>query len=209
MLKRFFYGSLSLLFLFGIIGIGIYQESNGGSPGDDEEPDNVVVPADGEITAVNGKFFARCIIPDNVESVDKYFLEIKAKPSEIGFPSTTTEDFESEMNIHAWVELRGVSVPVNPISKIHRNRSHNEVEKERVRFNKAINQVRGLFDLSRTLIIANPDVVNYSNGDVVFVADVFCVIGGVEINLGSALKKDGYAAPEGYVDWGSHFPSTE
>ena len=153
----------------------------------------------------NDGHYARCLYRNHV-SGSQYFLEIKnVKREGQKLVTIDSEGIEGEMNIHAWVRLRGTYAPNKSLLK-NRNRAHVRVEREQKRLDMLESQTWRLFESSETLVLSNVEV-DKENPKSGFIADVHYRIGGVDRDLAADLMADGFILDDVYArNYGDRIP---
>lgn len=166
-----------------------------GDPGDDIPP----IPLEPDQS--DGWCYATIQYRDDLITANKYFLEVKAHPK-AKFPKITGG--YAETNVHAIIQLRGVSVPRAMQTADTRARPHAYVERERSRFDTSMDYVWSLVKLNKTLKVYNPKVIAE---DECVECDIEFFIGGQWANLAGTMLHDEHARPlqtDGSIwDWGS------
>ena len=111
----------------------------------------------------------------------------------------------AETNVHSLIRLRGVSIPRSMQEAETRARPHIYVNRERSRFDGAMDYIWSLVKLNKTLKVHNPKVVV---DDECVECDIEFMIGGQWASLAGTMLYDEHARPlqtDGSVwDWGSH-----
>ena len=129
--------------------------------------------------------YARVLYRDDLINPTRYFMEIKVPPDR-KFPTISSDNIQSETNIHALIRLRGVYAPRASQMK-HRYRPHRKVERERHRYNETMTQVWKLLSSSEYLVLRNvqvdeepPEYAESMTEYPGFVADIYYAVGEVE-----------------------------
>lgn len=167
-----------------------------GGPGDDGPPPNPIHP-DQSVDWC----YATIEYRDDLIAANKFFLEVKAHPK-AQFPKIAGG--YAETNVHTIIQLRGVSVPRALQEADTRARPHTYVERERVRFDTAMDYIWSLVQLNKTLRVYNPTVIVE---DECVECDIDFFIGGQWASLAGTMLHDEHARPlqkdGGIWDWGS------
>ena len=178
-------------------------------PGDElmDSPIDAGSPFDKEISNYtnDGGHYARCLYRNHIEG-SRYFLEIKnVKREGQKLVSIESEGIEGEINVHAWVRLRGTYAPNKSLLK-NRNRPHVRVEREQKRLDMLESQTWRLFESSETLVLSNIEV-DEENPKSGFTAEIHYRIGGVDRDLASDLQVDGFILDDVYArNYGDRIP---
>ena len=175
-----------------------------GEPGWEELPEGVPV-SDSE--SVTGAFFARVEQQHDIHQPHLFEVEVKVLPALGEWPGIgfDVRGSVTELNLHTWVVIRGITVPSSYTS---RERPHQEVEFERRRFDKAMDFVwqmlkgQGYVVLENPVWLAGKESVSTAG---VYACDVFVFVGGMKISLADILVRSGHAkrGKTGDFDWGS------
>ena len=152
-------------------------------PGDEEMPP---LPDETEDT---GWVYGRIEYLHDLLAPNLYFLELLAHPEgqvpkiEGGYAST---------DVHVVVRLRGVDVPRAMHAVNERHRPHLWRDRERERWDAAMQYVWNLFEPTKTFRVHNMVVIDE---DRVLEADIEFYLGGAWHNLAIALLQDEHARP--------------
>ena len=186
---------LILLILSMIAGHNLHSASDGETPSPDPEPGSVAAKGNG------GGFYARVHLKDDVRAVNIMYAEVKTLPA-MGkdWPGVQFHKrgiVPAQNNTWNVIQIRNISVPQHIPDH---SRPHRQVDRERQRFDEAIDYVRAVVLKSETLLLKNPKAID----DVIIECDVFVHLGGFEMNLAEMLVNDGFAlyGKPGDHDWG-------
>ena len=199
---KYIYGFLALAAL-GLAVLAWQSRIEGSGDDDFELPDVEDAPQlfEGDTFSVH---YARCKYQSHIEG-SRYFLEIKNIAREgQSLPSIDSTGIEGEMNIMAWVRLRGVSPP-RPSLLTNRNRPHEHVEREQERLALLEKQTWLLFQASETIIVSNIVVDSKTTNG--FLADIQLRFGATDLDLAETLMSGGYIFDDVYSrDYGRRLP---
>ena len=163
----------------------------GGSEGTDEPEATVLV---------NGWVYATIEYPHDVLSPRDYFMILRAHPK-AKVPHITGG--YATTDIHVKVRLRGVSTPRALQNADTRHRPHIYLQRERQRWNNAMQYVWNIMQPNRTFRVGNFKVLAK---DAHLEADIEVLLGGTWINLANTMINDEIARTpqeEFQWDWGS------
>lgn len=166
--------------------------ASGGSEGS-EVPVEPIQPQKGWV-------YGKIAYPHDVLTPRDYFMLLRAHP-QAKVPKITGG--YATTDVYVKVRLRGVSTPRDLQNTVDRHRPHTYLDRERQRWNKAMQYVWNVMQPNRTFRVGNFKVLRT---DTLLEADIEFLLGGMWINLANAMINDEVArAPQAEFawDWGS------
>lgn len=158
--------------------------------------DNGEPPTTQSTEPKNGWVYGKIEYQHDVLTPREYFLLLRAHPNakvpniEGGYATT---------DVYAKVRLRGVSTPRNLQNADDRHRPHIWLERERERWNQAMQYVWSIVQPNKTFRVGNFKVLD---SDELLEADIEFLLGGMWINLASAMINDEIArTPQEDFEW--------
>ena len=154
-----------------------------------------------ETTApANGWVYGTIQYPHDVLSPRDYFMLLRAHPN-AKVPHITGG--YATTDVYVKVRLRGVSTPRSLQSADTRHRPHIYLDRERKRWDNAMQYVWNIMQPNKTFRVGNFKVLEK---DTLLEADIECLLGGTWINLANTMINDEIARTpqeDFQWDWGS------
>ena len=186
----YFWAIVFLLFL-SFTFVGVLWVSGSGDDDDLELEQVPETPFDiSETEWVYGKIEYR----DDVLKPNLYFVLLRAHP---GSPVPNIKGGYHTTDVHVTLKLRGVEVPRGLQQKSERNRPHRWLQRERERWDRAMNYVWSVCNPNRTFRVHNLEIVE---SDKVLEGDVEFLLGGQWHLLSVSMLNDFLVLPAG-GDW--------
>ena len=149
-----------------------------------------------EPTTTDGWVYGKIEYPHDVLTPRDYFLLLRAHP-QAKVPMITGGYATTDVYVH--VRLRGISIPRALQNPDDRHRPHIYIDRERQRWNTAMQYVWNTMQPNRTFRVGNFAVLET---DQLLEADIEFLLGGTWINLANTMINDEIArTPQEEFDW--------
>lgn len=143
-----------------------------------------------------GWVYGKIAYPHDVLTPRDYFLLLRAHP-QAKVPKITGG--YATTDVYVKVRLRGVSTPRDLQNTADRHRPHTYLDRERERWDKAMQYVWNVMQPNRMFRVGNFKVLK---ADALLEADIEFLLGGMWINLANTMINDEIArAPQAEFEW--------